>query len=346
MDKIRLGVIGVGWMGAEHARNILANEKAELVGIADQNSAGIDTFCAANGCEVKKYSDYRELLRSDIDGVVIASPNAAHAEMSIAAAEAGKAIYCEKPMAINVEDCKRIRDAVERADVKYLIGYHRRFNPLYRYAKDLVTSGSLGNPFMVESDYLHYVPGDLDIWSWLGKADIAGSILHAGGGHNIDLIRYFCGEIKEVVCFKDTFLPRADQVETEDTSMALFRFENGAIGKIQCCLGPIVPFTFNFKLFGTGGTVVNNRVHLDSIPRFEEEGREEDAISLPKSWVPDNVQGGISEPWNLSIDHFVDMILHNAECINDITSAYQTSMAAFAAVKSAQTHSIVTIKEM
>jgi len=213
MTQAKIGVIGLGWMGSEHARNILANENAVLAGIADEKKDLMDTFFKDNNFKCDTFSDCKELLASDIDAVVIASPNSLHVQMCIEAARAGKHIYCEKPLAITLDDCKKIRDEVNKAGVKFLIGYHRRLNPLYQYTKNLIDDGKLGKTFMIESDYLHYVPGDLPIWSWLGKEDIAGSLFHAGGGHNVDLIRYMCGDITEVACFKDAFLPRDEQVE-------------------------------------------------------------------------------------------------------------------------------------
>lgn len=192
MSQVKTGLIGCGWMGSEHGRNILANENAQLTAICDAEKENISAFCRANETQCDYYNNYKDMLTSDIEAVIIASPNYMHAEMCIEAAKAGKHIYCEKPMAINLEDCKQIREAVEKANVKFLIGYHRRLNPLYQYAKNLLDEGRLGRVFTVESDYLHYVPGDWNIWSWLGKEDVAGSLFHAGSGHNVDLIRYFC----------------------------------------------------------------------------------------------------------------------------------------------------------
>jgi len=345
MTQAKIGVIGLGWMGSEHARNILANENAVLAGVADEKKDLIDTFFKDNNFKCDSYDNYEELLASDIDAVVIASPNGLHAQMCIEAAKAGKHIYCEKPLAITLDDCKRIRNEVNKAGVKFLIGYHRRLNPLYQYAKKLIEDGKLGKTFMIESDYLHYVPGDLPIWSWLGKEDIAGSLFHAGSGHNVDLIRYMCGDITEVACFKDAFLPRDEQVETEDTAVAVFRFKNRAIGKVQCCVGPIVPFTFNFKLYGTKGSVLNNKVWFDSTPKFDQSGHEDDCIELPKNWIPDNVQGGISETWNKLMDHFVDMLVNDVPSMNDVEQAYKTSAACFAAMESAKTGKIIKIKD-
>jgi len=346
VGTLRIGIVGVGWIGSEHGRNVLANPNAEVAAVCDTSEANIARFFESTGTECATHKDYRALLGSDIDAVVVASPNGLHGEMCVAAAEAGKHIYGEKPMAITLDDCRRVRDAVEKTGVKYLIGYHRRLNPLYQYVRRLLDEGQLGTPFMVESDYLHHVPGDWDIWSWLGKEAIAGSLFHAGGGHCVDLIRYFCGNITEVACMKDIFLPRAQQVETEDTTLALLRFESGAIGKVQSCSGPILPFTFNFRLYGTKGSVINNRVWLDTIPRFDEPGHENDCIELPHAWIPDNVQGGVSETWKASMDHFIEMLTDDAPCINDVASAYKTSVACFAAVEAARRSEVISVKQM
>jgi len=344
MDKVRIGLIGVGWIGSHHGHNVLKNPDAELIAVADLVEDKVQQFMEQEGVSVRYYADYEELLQQDdIDAVIIASPNAMHAEQTMAAADAGKHIYCEKPMALNLDDCKKMVAAVKKAGVKFLIGYHRRFNPLYQHTRKLAEEGYFGNLFYVESDYLHHVPGDWEIWSWIGKEQIGGSLFHAGSGHNVDLIRFFGGEIKEVACFKDIYLPRKEQVETEDTAIAIFRFENGMIGKVLYCLGPILPFTFNFALYGTKGTLINNRLWLDSIPEFYEFGHEKDCILLPESWIPDNVQGGVGEPWNKSIDHFIDALVNDKPMLNDVDSAYRTSEACFAVVLAAQEKRVVTL---
>ncbi len=343
--KLRMALAGAGWIGREHGRNIARHPRAELVAVCDPQSDNIATLCRETGTDVQAYRSFDELLAADIDAVVIATPNALHADMCVAAARAGKAIYCEKPMALSLDDCRRVREAVDAARVPYLIGYHRRMNPLYRHVKGLLDDGTLGTPFMVESDYLHHVPGDLAIWSWLGKEQVAGSLFHAGSGHNVDLIRFFCGDIVEVSCMKGTFLPRTEQVETEDTALAIFRFASGTVGKVQFCIGPVLPFRFNFRLFATKGTVMDNRIWLDTMPRFDEGGREGDGITLPAAWIPDNVQGGVSETWDKLMDHFIAMLADGASCINDIHSAFQTSAVCFAAMESTRRGTTISIRE-
>ncbi len=344
MKPCRIGLVGAGWIGAEHGRNILKNPRAELAAICDAKADNIGKFKQATGSACREYTDFAALLKDKtVEAVVIASPNGMHAEMCVKAAAAGKHIYCEKPMALSLDDCARVRDAVEKAGVRYLIGYHRRLNPLYQYAKNLLDGGALGKLFLAESDYIHHVPAHWDIWTWLGKEAVAGSLFHAGSGHNVDLLRYLCGEIREVACMKGVFLPREHQVETEDTALAIFSFASGAIGKVHFSVGPKCPFQFNLRLYGTSGTLLNNRLWLDSMPRFDEPGREDQCISLPQGWIPDNVQGGVSETWDKLMDHFVAMLLDDAPCINDVHSAFATSQACFAVVEAARSRRVIEI---
>jgi len=346
-NPIRIGLIGAGWIGSHHGLNVIKNPHAELVAVADADPRRAEALLASAGIEGRAYGDYRDLLNQpDIDAVIIASPNGMHAEQAIAAAQAGKHIYLEKPMALNLDDCRKVADAVARAGVVCDMGYHRRLNPLVQYAKGLQSEGKLGDMVMAESDYVHYIPGDWDIWSWLGKEEIAGSLIHAGAGHNIDLLRYFCGEVAEVSCFKDIRMPRKIQVETEDIAIINLRFESGAMGRAVLFVGPIMPFTFTLHLFGTKGTVFNNRVWFDAIPCFDQPGHEEDYLALPKSWIPDNVQGGIAETWDKNMDTFIDDVRLGRPPFNGAASGFNTAAVCFAAVQSAREKKVVVPEKM
>jgi predicted dehydrogenase len=329
--KLRIGLAGTGWIGQHHGANVAANPYAELAAVYNPNAAKAEAFVRRIGAAAVVYRSFEELLHHPgLQALTIASPNAAHAEQAIAAAQAGKHIYLEKPMAITLEDCRRIAEAVRRAGVKLDIGYHRRLNPIAQFARGLIADGRLGELVFAESDYFHHVPGDWDIWAWAGKKDIAGTPIHAGTGHNIDLLRYFCGEVAEVSCFRDIKMPRKIQVETEDLAVINLRFESGVLGRVGLFLGPILPFRFSLRLFGTRGTVDDNRVWLDTMPSFE------DCITLPPAWVPDNVQGGVSETWKGAIDTFIDDVRLDRPPFNDAVSGFNTAAVCFAALQAAR----------
>ncbi len=335
-EKARVVLVGAGWIGAHHGENILKNPNAELTGVCDPDQDKARAFIQRTGSRARPLARLEEALRQpDLDAVVIASPNAAHAEQAIAAAEAGKHVYLEKPMGITLESCRQAARAVNKARVKCRMGYHRRFNPLVTHVKGLIAEGKLGELVLAESDYFHYVPGNLDIWEWLGKTEIAGSLIHAGTGHNVDLLRFFCGEVAEVSCFKDIRMPRTTQIQTEDIALLNLRFESGALGRVGLFLGPILPFTFTLRLYGTRGSLNNNRLWLDTIPEFAEAGHEKDFLQLPEDWIWDNVQGGISETWKASLDAFIDDVRLDRQPDNDAQSGFNTAAVCFAALQSA-----------
>jgi len=335
IEKVRVVLAGAGWIGSHHGENILKNPHAELIGVCDPDQDKAKAFVQRAGSRARLFPRLEEALLQPADAVVIASPNAAHAGQAVAAAQAGKHIYLEKPMGITLESCQQAARAVGKAGVKCRMGYHRRFNPLVAHAKQLIADGQLGELVLAESDYFHHVPGNLDIWEWLGKTEIAGSLIHAGTGHNVDLLRSFCGEVAEVSCFKDIRMPRTKQIETDDIALLNLRFENGTLGRVGLFLGPILPFTFTLRLYGTKGSLNDNRLWLDSIPEFAETGHEQDYIRLPKSWVPDNVQGGVSETWKASLDAFIDEVRMDRKPDNDAVSGFNTAAVCFAALQSA-----------
>jgi len=335
-EKVKVGLVGAGWIGQHHGANVAKNPHAELAAICDADTVKAGAFAEKLGVKARIYGKLDEMLKQDdIRTVVIASPNAAHAEQSVAAAQARRNFYVEKPLAITLEDCRKVAAAARAAGVKSAMGYHRRFNPLVLHARSLMAQGTMGELVLAESDYFHFVPGNLDIWNWLGDEKVAGSLIHAGTGHNIDLLRFFAGEVAEVSCFKDVRMPRKIQVRTEDIAIINLRFESGVLGRVGLFLGPILPFTFTLRLFGTKGSLDNNRLWLDSIPDFAETGREGDFIQLPRSWVPDNVQGGISETWKACLDCFIDDVRLGRPSSNDAAGGFQTAAVCFAALEAA-----------
>ena len=329
--KLLIGLAGAGWIGQHHGENAAVNPHAELAAVYNPDTDKARTFVRRCGAAATVYRSYEELLQHPgLQAVIIASPNAAHAGQAIAAAQAGKHVYLEKPMAITLEDCRRVAETVQRAGVKLAMGYHRRLNPLAQYARRLIAEGKLGELVLAESDYFHHVPGDWDIWAWAGKKDVAGTPIHGGTGHNIDLLRSFCGEVAEVSCYRDVKMPRKIQMETEDIAVLSLRFESGVLGRVGLFLGPILPFRFTLRLFGTRGTLDNNRVWLDTMPGFEE------GIRLPEAWIPDNVQGGVSETWKQALDAFIEDVVLDRPPLNDAVSGFNTAAVCFAALESAR----------
>src|SRR5690606_32246632 len=149
-DPVRIGVIGTGNMGAQHARNLAAGILgARLVALADPDEARVRQLGEELGV-LHVYTDWRELLaRDDVDAVVIAAPSPTRAEMVPAAAEAGKAIFCEKPAAVDAATARRIAGLLAETGVLYQMGFMRRFDPSYAHAHRRIREGAIGEPLLV-----------------------------------------------------------------------------------------------------------------------------------------------------------------------------------------------------
>jgi len=191
------------------------------------------------------YTDWRRMLEDDrIQLFDNSGPNNIHAEPCIAAAEAGKHVFCEKPLARTAEEAREMLDAVTEAGVKHMVSFNYRFVPAIRQAYDLIASGALGQIYHFRAIYLqewimpHY--GIPKIWR-LDKALAGSGALGDLGAHIVDLARFLVGEIKSVGAMMRTFIkqrPLTDgsgsgKVDVDDAFVATVEFENGAIGTLE-----------------------------------------------------------------------------------------------------------------
>lgn len=183
------------------------------------------------------YSDAQELLDdSEVNAVYIATPPSTHATYAIMAMKAGKAVYVEKPMASNYEDCLRINRIAEVTQKPCFVAYYRRYLPYFEKVRDLILQGRVGNVINVQIR-LAAAPRDLDYnrtnLPWRVQADIAGGgYFYDLAPHQIDLLQGFFGPILEAEGYKAN---RGGLYETEDTVSASFKFSNGVPGSGSWC---------------------------------------------------------------------------------------------------------------
>src|SRR5438132_977019 len=184
--ELRLGVVGIGSIGRVHAENLAGRiSNARLIAVADTNLPAAETLASSLGVKAV-YSDYRKLLTNvDVDAVVIAVPTFLKREMTIAAAEAGKHIFCEKPMALSLEEANLMIGAKERARVKFQVGFMRRFDQSHLMAKEAIERGELGDILMISSHGRD--PGKAVGWGAGPKRSAA--VFAANYSHDIDSTR-------------------------------------------------------------------------------------------------------------------------------------------------------------
>lgn len=343
-DRLKIGIIGAGWQAENHLRGYMKSGKAEIVAVADVREGAAQALLDKFGLQARICSGYKDLLADkDVQAVSICAPNKYHGEITVAAAEAGKHILAEKPFVTNPKEAQKSWQALKASGVKCAVGYHRRFNPLYREMKKLKDEGKLGRIFFAQSDYIHNLPDELPIWDWIGKKDLNPSLYAAGGGHCVDAVRYMMDdEIVECTAFVSNINYPA--CETEAETVALYRFASGSIGKVMSLvLKPVESFKFNLEVYGTKGTFRNNKLILNTMPEYNVPGKRGNEITYP-DWMPDNTPG-ITEPWDLEVCAFIDWVLGEGDGAElcKAKDAIRVAEACWAAVLSSAEHRVVRL---
>ena len=237
MKEIRVGLIGHKFMGRAHTHAytdlpIFFDPGIEVVKkiICSNEESVIDI---AKRWHWEKYSlDWREVVQNpEVDLVDIAAPSAIHAQIAIAAAKAGKHIFCEKPLALNLEDAKAMVNAVEKADVVNMIGFNYRRVPAIALTKKLINDGEIGEIYHFRGIYQQGWLVDPNFpLAWRLRKEKAGyGSLGDLGAHVIDLARYLVGEIEEVLCTERTFIKERPKPIVEDGLVAIAGKERGRV---------------------------------------------------------------------------------------------------------------------
>src|SRR5262245_29562180 len=190
MSRLRVGVIGAGRAARDlHLAALARMDDAESVALADPDREALDDAADSFGVEHRS-TDYRELLADDgIDAICIAAPSDLHAEIGLAALDAGKHLFVEKPLALSIEDCDRLVERAATAGVRTMVGYNLRFHRHVRRARELIQGGALGDPTLLTTTW---ASGSLigEIPPWRADPSHGGGVLAMQAVHHLDLWRY------------------------------------------------------------------------------------------------------------------------------------------------------------
>ncbi len=336
MRKLGVLIVGAGWVSQAHIRAFENNPDAEVVAIMSRTAEkahSVSRECNQEGkCMI--YTDYQEALSDPrVDIVVICTPNHLHAEQAICAARAKKHLLIEKPLALTMEDSRRVAHEVQKAGVKSLVGYVLHFNPLFVTAKK-IQENFLGDIRYAELDYFHRVTDDIPCYEWNRTKAVGGSSLLAGGCHAVDAMRWFMN--REVVSVYAQSCRIRDDFEFDGTIAVLLTFEDGSIGKIGSSYDFISPYVFNVRLCGTKGTMYNDRIWS---PDMIEKQR--DYLRLPVT-LPNSAEVS-HHPFPEQAAHLVECILHNKETNCTVQDACKTQEIIAAADRSSETGQAVML---
>jgi len=225
MNPIKLAVVGAGLIGQKHLEILRASSECELVAVCDAHPSGA-AIAAKYG--VPFYSDYATLLIEHVlDGVIIATPTNTHAPVAIACARQGIHILVEKPITSTLAEARELLAVAEASGVQLLVGHHRRHNPLVQQARTIVQSGEIGQLVGVTAMFALLKPADYFDVVW--RTQPGGGPILTNLIHDIDSLRFICGEIQSVFAVTSS---KTRGFAVEDTASLSLHFANGALGSV------------------------------------------------------------------------------------------------------------------
>ncbi|MBN1963490.1 MAG: Gfo/Idh/MocA family oxidoreductase [Anaerolineae bacterium] len=248
--QLGIGMLGYAFMGKAHSNAFKTIPYMmyppvaipRLVAVCGRDEAAVAEAARRYGYE-RAYTDWREMLADEaIDVFDNGGPNDAHAEPCIVAAEAGKHVFCEKPMARSAAEAQAMLDAVEKAGVKHMVAFNYRFVPAVMQARKLIESGALGQIYHWRAVYLQEWGMDRQMTTtWRFQQKTAGSgALGDLGAHIIDLARFLVGEPQQIMGLTHTWITERPDgsggmtpSDVDDAFVALVAFENGALGTLE-----------------------------------------------------------------------------------------------------------------
>jgi len=349
MTKKKYGVLvhGAGWVSAQHLSAFVACPDTEVVAVSSRRKESAQERAAEAGInDAAVYDDLAEALKNpDVDIVSICTPQHIHCENVLAAADAGKHLVIEKPVASTIEEMRRMRDAVRSSGVRTVVSFVLRWNPLFCTLKRMLADDAFGNPYYVEADYLSHNGSWWSGWNDARTVDQGVSAMLVGGCHAVDALRWFAapGEFEaadpvEVFAFSggyrkgstreynpiiNDWTEDAPPMEYDGLEVALVRFASGAVGKISVNADCVMPYRFPIRIFGDRGSVFDNRVWSHKYPG------QTDWLEIP-TICPDSSDVS-HHPFQGEIDHFVECLQQDVDSHCNLDDALKTHEVVFAA---------------
>ncbi|HTV60879.1 MAG TPA: Gfo/Idh/MocA family oxidoreductase [Verrucomicrobiae bacterium] len=274
MRKLGIGVLGVGEMGKRHAENLRRQApEARLIGVADV--AAERARQVADELEIDHaYGSLEAMLENkDIEAVLIATPDKFHAQAVISAAREGRAILCEKPLALNLGDGHAALEAVAKAKVPLQIGFMRRYDPAYAAAMKRIEAGEIGTPVIFKS-----VGRDRDVPPMAAyQSGVNGMVLYNNTIHDFDLARWMMrDEIEEVHAYTTVAIrPEVAQYKDVVASVVNLRYHHGAIGNVESYVQAIYAYDVRTEIVGSKGSIFVGSIQQTPVTFMSAQGGEQ-----------------------------------------------------------------------
>ncbi|RLF92937.1 hypothetical protein DRN52_07225 [Thermococci archaeon] len=317
MKKVGLGIIGCGWAARdlyEPAFRFLKNGR--VVAVMDINESKAKFLKELYGVP-RYYTDLDDMLRDkEVEAVVVLTPPHHHLEPVVKSAEAGKHVYCEKPMAPTVQEADRMIEACRRNKVKFMIAFMKRFNKSFRFVKKLIDEDRLGSVFELRARWDNARVGKMSETQYRLKLISGGGFLQEDGSHPLDICRWWLGDVEEVNAYVAIIAP--DRHETDDMACVTMRHKSGAISTLHITMITHTKGEESYELYGTKGTLImkwlyhSSRSPEPALIHLYRNSREVQDLTLSSSWNP---LQELRDNWQYlrELEHFCECILHDKE---------------------------------
>ena len=317
MQKIGIGVIGLGRMGQVYATFSASQlADAKLVAVADMRPEVVASFADHIG-GAKTYTDYHDLLADpNVQAVIVTTPTSTHRDVVIAAAAAGKFIFCEKPTALTLAATDEMIAAVEKAHVMFQVGFMRRFDTGYAAAKRQIEAGAIGDPVVIRSIGRDPFRTSLEY----ANPAVSGGLILDMAIHDFDLLRWLMGDEVQRVYTEVASLvyPELETVGDVDNAMINLRFEGGGLGNVEVSRTANYGYDIQCNVIGTKGALQIGYLQETPILLLTPEGARHDVVPhFPQRF---------GTAYTTQIAHFV-------ECLRDDKSPSVTHVDARAALQ-------------
>ena len=256
MKELRVGIAGLGRLGRVHAANLAHKIPGAVLTAACVPGADSQAYARQELGLEKVYGDFREMVADpELDAVAIVSPSGEHCWQIEAALDAGKHVFSEKPLGVTMEQCLQAEAAVARhPELVCMLGFMRRYDKSYAYAKEKITAGAIGTPYLVKSTG---IDPEAVVEGAIRYSGTSGGIFLDSAIHDMDLMRWFLGsEAAEVYAMGCTFKhPAFQDAGDDETGVAVYKFKNGAMGMVH--VGRTAPYGYHIEteIVGTEGTI-------------------------------------------------------------------------------------------
>lgn len=329
VEKLRLAVLGgTGFADRPAVPHFLQSQKVEIVAVQARDEERVRVTAERHGIPLWT-TDVDEILAADhVDAVYIASPVFLHASQTVAAAQAGKHVLCEKPMALTAAECEQMIAACKEADVVLMPAFMLRFNPAPVEIKKLLENGEIGQVITLKAQFGFWYPPGPGIWRQVKRLSGGGALADVGS-HAIDLLRFLAGEVVSVAAHTATL---TFDYDVDDVSTLLMRFASGSIGFVDAYFNAR-RLENRLEIVGTEGTIIAETLSGSTRTQFRVLRRHRtDYYDLPKA------------------SHYVAEVEHFAKCVAEGTQPEVTGEDGLkcqqiieAAFKSAETGAVVKL---